>query len=123
MRAFPKGSSRSPELLATRARSMRFGATESEQRLWAALRGGRLGARFRRQVPLLGRYIGDFVAEEARLVVEVDGGWHAGRERADARQDEALRHAGYRLVRLPVEVVMRDLAAAVSAVREALRAG
>jgi len=102
---------------------MRFGATEPELRLWAALRGGRLGVRFRRQVPLLGRYVADFVAEEARLVVEVDGGWHQGRVAADTRRDEALRRAGYRVVRLQARRVERDLPAAVAQVVQALRAG
>lgn len=31
--------------------------TESEERLWQALRGCKLGVQFRRQVPLAGRYI------------------------------------------------------------------
>ncbi|HEU4581198.1 MAG TPA: DUF559 domain-containing protein, partial [Polyangiaceae bacterium] len=46
--------------------------TASEQRLWLAIRGGALGVWFRRQVPL-GRFIGDFVAVSARLVVEAAG--------------------------------------------------
>ena len=120
--SFPKGSARPSELLVARARLMRFGATEAETRLWAELRGKRLGVSFRRQVPLLGRYIGDFVAQEARLVLEVDGGWHAGRERSDARRDEALRTAGYRVVRLPAELVLRDVPAAVARVVKALAA-
>lgn len=69
MRAFPKGSPLSAQLLAARARSMRFGATESEARLWAELRGGKLGVRFRRQVPLLGRY----VADSDRVNITQDG--------------------------------------------------
>ncbi|MBM4362280.1 MAG: DUF559 domain-containing protein [Deltaproteobacteria bacterium] len=99
---------------------MRFGATPSEAALWRELRGGRLGVVFRRQVPLLGRYIADFCAPGVGLVVEVDGPWHGPRERADARRDEALRRAGYRVLRLPAALVERDLAAAVARVREAV---
>jgi len=44
-----------------RARQMRSALTPSEQKLWAAIRGSRLGVCFRRQVPL-GRFIADFVA-------------------------------------------------------------
>jgi very-short-patch-repair endonuclease len=69
---------------------MRFNLTPSEQKLWGALRSKQLGIAFRRQVPL-GRYIADFVAPRARLVVEVDGGWHRERKLADARRDDALR--------------------------------
>ncbi|MBM4364454.1 MAG: DUF559 domain-containing protein [Deltaproteobacteria bacterium] len=72
---------------------MRFGATPSEAALWRELRRGRLGVVFRGQVPLLGRYIADFYAPAAGLVVEVDGAWHGPRERADSRRDEALRRA------------------------------
>jgi very-short-patch-repair endonuclease len=84
----------------------------------AALRGGRLGVVFRRQVPI-GRYIADFACAEARLVVAVDGASHRGRARADARRDEALRRAGWRVVRVSAELVMRDVEAAVGRVREA----
>jgi len=54
------------------------------------------------------------------LIVEVDGGYHARRVTADARRDRKLTRAGYRVVRLQAELVMRDLPAAVRAVRRAL---
>ena len=75
-----------------RARQMRSALTPSEQTLWEAIRGCRLGVWFRRQVPI-GRYIADFVAPSMRLVVEVDGQYHARRGVADARRDRVLtRH-------------------------------
>jgi len=100
---------------------MRQAPTDSEARLWRALHSSQLGVAFRRQVPLLG-FIADFYAPSARLVVEVDGGYHARRATADARRDRKLERAGYRVVRLPAELVMRDLPAAVLAVRGALNA-
>jgi hypothetical protein len=54
--------------------------TDSEAVLWEALRARKLGVQFRRQVPLCGRFIADFYAAAAQLVVEVDGGSHRGRE-------------------------------------------
>lgn len=60
------------------ARQMRSALAPSEQKLWEAIRGGRLGACFRRQVPL-GRFIADFAAPSVRLVIEVDGGYHQRR--------------------------------------------
>ena len=95
--------------------------TESEARLWEALRGGALGVQFRRQVPLGGRYIVDFLAPAARLVVEVDGGYHANRQRADARRDRGLRRLGYGVLRLAASLVMLSTAEAVQRVVEALR--
>ncbi|MES1173194.1 MAG: DUF559 domain-containing protein [Myxococcales bacterium] len=38
----------------------------SEQLLWQRIRGRRLGAVFRRQVPFLGRFIADFLAPAQR---------------------------------------------------------
>ena len=108
-------------LLTARARDMRFAPTSSEARLWGAIRGGQLGIAFRRQVPIAG-YIADFASLAARLVVEVDGGYHAARSRADCRRDEALRRAGYRVIRVSAELVHRDLSAAVTRISNALRA-
>ena len=51
------------------ATGMRAQPTTSEAVLWEALRGSRLGVGFRRQVPI-GRFIADFCAPAARLVVE-----------------------------------------------------
>ena len=96
--------------------------TESEARLWAALRGCQLGVWFRRQVPLGGQYIADFLAPTARLVVEVDGGSHIGRKHADARRDRRLERLGYRVLRLPANLVMHAPATALARVLEALQA-
>jgi very-short-patch-repair endonuclease len=99
---------------------MRKAPTASEALLFEAVGGGRLGVAFRRQVPLLGRYIADLVAPEVRLVVEIDGGYHAARERADAKRDRALERAGYRVVRVSAESVMGEIDAAVALVRAAI---
>jgi very-short-patch-repair endonuclease len=105
------------------ARRNRRAPTESEARLWEALRGGRLGVRFRRQVPIGGLYIVDFLAPSARLVVEVDGGYHAHRARSDERRARNLARLGYRVLRLPAALVMRTTAAAVQRVLEAFPPG
>jgi very-short-patch-repair endonuclease len=53
-------------------------------------------------------------------VVEVDGGCHARKRQADARRDAVLSALGYRVVRVAAELVMRELAVAVSVIRAAL---
>ena len=111
--------SNNKDTLALHAHTMRQAPTDSEARLWRALRSSQLGVAFRRQVPLLG-FIADFYAPSARLIVEVDGGCHARRVTADARRDRKHARGGYRVVRLPAELVMRDLPAAVLALRRAL---
>jgi very-short-patch-repair endonuclease len=102
------------------AHRMRQSPTDSEATLWRALRARQLGVEFRRQVPVLD-FIVDFLAPAARLVVEVDGGYHALRERADARRDEKLRRAGYRVLRVHADSVRGALPAVLSGIREALR--
>jgi very-short-patch-repair endonuclease len=98
---------------------LRSALTHSEALLWAAIRGGRLGTAFRRQVPL-GRFIVDFLAPQARLVVEVDGGYHATRRAADARRDRKLARLGYRVLRLQGELVVGNLEEALTRIRTAL---
>jgi very-short-patch-repair endonuclease len=108
------------QLLATRARDMRLFATMPEQALWRGLRGGRLGVSFRRQLVLGNRYIVDFAAPSLQLVVEVDGGIHARHRTADARRDRDLARLGYQVLRVPAQLVVDDLPAAVALVRAAV---
>ena len=78
-------------------------------------RGSRLGVVFRRQV-VIGNYIADFAASSVRLVVEVDGGSHHGRERLDAKRDARLARAGWRVVRVSSEEALEEAVAKVAAV-------
>ncbi len=102
-----------------RARQMRSALTPSEEKLWAEIRGGRLGVSFRRQLPL-GNYIADFAAPAAKLVVEVDGAYHSRHQSADARRDRNLRRLGYRVLRLQASLVEERLELALSRIRAAL---
>ena len=123
MRAPVRVSQLKRATLTARARDMRHAATASEELLFRAVRGRQLGVLFRRQVPLLGRYIADLLAPEIRLVVEIDGPSHDRRCRADLRRDRALARAGYRVLRLPAELVVRDLLAALDRIRAAIGSG
>jgi very-short-patch-repair endonuclease len=78
------------------ARRLRVEPTQAERVLWRALRHDALGVRFRRQHPI-SPYFADFACPSARLVVEVDGGQHGGRD--DAVRDAAMRAAGWRVLR------------------------
>lgn len=107
-------------VIVARAAAFRAAPTTTEALLWEAVRAGRLGVRFRRQV-VLGRYIADFLAPRAKLVVEIDGEVHAHRAGADARRDRDLARMGYRVLRLPRALVQERLAEAVALVVAALR--
>ena len=118
---YPQNSDPRAQLLAARARAMRFSPTESEALLFSAIRGRRLGVSFRRQVPI-GQHVVDFLAPSVRLVIEVDGDSHLDRQRADAARDRRLRQAGYTVLRLEAELIMRALPVAVARIRDALMA-
>ncbi len=98
---------------------MRRHPTPSEHILWQAIRGGRLGVTFRRQVPL-GPFIVDFLAPRARLVVEVDGGYHELRVKADARRTRWLERRGYRVVRVAARSVVHELESVLRVISGAL---
>jgi very-short-patch-repair endonuclease len=102
---------------------MRHAMTPSEAALWACLKGKKLEVQFRRQVPLGGRFIADFYASAARLVVEVDGSSHTQRVAADARRDRVLRRLGYRVLRIDAALVLQSPAQAVALVQAALASG
>ena len=102
--------------LTERAAIMRCTPTPSEEALFHALRRRRVGVSFRRQVPLLGRFIVDLLAPTVKLVVEVDGLYHGARERLDERRDWALVSAGYHVLRLDAADVMADVEAVIARV-------
>ncbi|WP_187973092.1 endonuclease domain-containing protein [Aquibium microcysteis] len=76
--------------------------TGGERRLWSELRQFRrwYGVHVRRQAQI-GPYVVDFVVQEHRLIIEVDGEHHftaEGRAR-DARRAAWLAGVGYRVLR------------------------
>lgn len=105
--------------LESRARVMRQHPTSSEHVLWQAIRGKRLGVAFRRQVPI-GPYIVGLLAPSVCLIVEVDGGYHDERVKADARRERWLRRQGYRIVRVRADQVLRELNSALGVIRAEL---
>ena len=109
------------ELAVKRARSLRRHMSLPEVLLWRALRGGRLGVKFRRQHPVAD-YILDFYCCEARLAVEVDGMSHGmgGVAFHDARRDSRLAERGIRVVRLAARIVLKDIDVALATIRAAL---
>jgi very-short-patch-repair endonuclease len=123
MRARSSPNSKSTARLELQARQHCSCLTESEARLWSALKARQLGVQFRREVPLAARFIVDFFASSIGLIVEVDGGYHAHRRAADASRDQKLRRLGYRVVRLDAELVLRDLPTAVALIRAVVPIG
>jgi len=110
----PRSSSTRERVLAERAAEMRHAPTPSEARLFEALRGGR------RRLPQAGAGAGEVHRGLARARNSARGQWdgqyHEQPRRADARRDRLLARAAYHVLRLPAELVMRDLRQAMERV-------
>jgi very-short-patch-repair endonuclease len=82
------------------SKTLRSQPTEAERCLWTRLKLKHLGYVFHRQKPL-GGYIADFYCSKAKLVVEVDGGYHSNTEITgnDKVRDEIMRNLGLTVLR------------------------
>jgi very-short-patch-repair endonuclease len=102
-----------------RARQLRREQVKAEAGLWNRLRDRRLGGfKFRRQAPV-GPYFVDFACVESKLVVEVDGDTHVGRENYDERRTGYLNNEGWLVMRFwnsdvynEIEMVLTKILAA-----------
>ncbi len=91
-----------PSKTLKRARSLRHSQTEAEQLLWWRMRNRNLnGFKFNRQAPV-GPFIADFLCNDRKLIVEVDGATHGeDHETAyDERRTAYLEAKGYRVLRV-----------------------
>ena len=103
-----------------RAKTLRREMTNAERFLWFMLRGHRFaGLRFRRQVPI-GPFIADFVCQQHRLIIEIDGGQHAADPLRDQPRDEWLRSKGYRVLRFWNTEVLRNRPAVLQTIVDAV---
>lgn len=116
------GVKRYPTGAIGRARHLRREMTPPEKVLWKALRKPDLG--FRRQTPI-GRYIADFVHLPAKIVIELDGGWHDLPEAQlhDERRDAWLKGQGFRVLRFRNQQALDDPSFILDAIRTLLPPG
>ena len=103
-----------------RARRLRVGQTDAEQRLWHHLRNRRLqGWKFRRQNEI-GLYVVDFVCPDAGLIVELDGGQHGDQLIYDEARTRKLEEEGYRVLRFWNNEVLTNTESVPEVILEAL---
>ena len=99
---------------------MRAEPSPAEARLWARLKERQLaGNKFTRQA-VMGEYIADFACRTARLIIELDGDSHAGREAYDARRTATLAARGYRVLRFPNSEVHDNIEGVLAMILHAL---
>ena len=97
------------KLLKEFAKRNRKNPTLAEQVLWDNVRAGQLGVKILCQY-IVGDYITDFWVPDCRLVIEVDGAYHAERQQMenDERRESDLNDIGYRVIRFTNEEVLYD---------------
>ena len=109
------------ELLKDFAKENRREMTESERVLWETLRKLNCDYRFRRQHPI-GDYIADFICLKRKLVVEVDGGYHAEplQQQNDQWRTDYLESKGYTVIRFKNEEISNNLHEVIMRIKEQL---
>ena len=91
------------------AREMRHDPTPAENALWQRLRNRKVAhTKFRRQ-HAIGRFIVDFYAAAANLVIEVDGPIHDYTQEQDAIRQEWLESQSLRVIRFTNEQVLQNI--------------
>ena len=98
------------EMLRSFARENRRNMTLAESVLWENIRNGNLEHKFLRQ-HVIGDYIVDFLCRDKRLIIEVDGGYHAEREQHESDEVRAswLESQGYSVIRFSNEQILHDI--------------
>lgn len=100
------------------ALKLRKRMTKAERMLWRELKEEKLdGLHFRRQQPY-GPFILDFLCAKLKLVVEVDGASHEGREEYDRRRTIYLKGHGFTVIRFTNEEVYEDVESVVGRIWE-----
>lgn len=97
-----------PQILFEYAKAMRNKPTEAEEFLWNYISDSQIqGIRFKRQHPVL-YFIADFYCHKAKLIIEIDGGYHLEPEqyRYDTDRDEELSLLGLKVLRFSNDQVM-----------------
>ncbi|WP_417232421.1 endonuclease domain-containing protein [Brevundimonas sp.] len=113
-----------PELTIRRARDLRRRMSLPEVLVWQAIRGGKLGARFRRQHPV-GPWILDFYCHAKQLAVEIDGTTHEHPDRValDYRRTAWLEGRGIVTLRIAAAEVLGNLDGVLEGLKARVEAG
>ena len=109
------------DLLKEFASNNRKHPTEAESILWDYLKRSGVRAPFRRQ-HIIGNYIADFVCLPARLVIEIDGGYHQlpQQEVNDEVRTKWLNEQGFNVIRFTNEEVIANIESVLQTIKEHL---
>jgi very-short-patch-repair endonuclease len=106
------------------ARKLRENPTPQESKLWNALKNKQLnGYKFRQQHPL-SRFVADFYCHNARLVIEIDGGYHDAKMQKlyDDWREEVIKDFGIHILRFRNEEIENNFDEVLYKINEILMA-
>lgn len=99
-----------PPILFEFAKEMQNNPTEAESFLWNYISRDKIqGVRFKRQHPIL-YFIADFYCHKAKLIVEIDGGYHLepSQYQYDVNRNMELELLGLKVLRFSNDQVMLE---------------
>ncbi|MDB5577652.1 MAG: hypothetical protein JWR80_2828 [Bradyrhizobium sp.] len=115
----PQRTQRSTGNRVPRARALRRDPTEAEKKLWQHLRQPPFKQHHFRRQATIGPYFADFASHQLKLVIELDGGQHAGNA-SDETRTQYLEAAGYRVLRFWNNDVIGNMPGVLSAIDAAV---
>lgn len=103
------------------AKGMRENMTEAEKKLWSRISNKQLGFRFKPQHPI-SRFVADFYCHKARLIVELDGKIHLGKDEReyDVNREAVLKRFGIKVLRFTNEEVIKDIEKVIEEIKRHL---
>jgi very-short-patch-repair endonuclease len=117
----PQTTQRPVDTRVPRARTLRRDATEAEKKLLQHLRQPPFKAHHFRRQATVGPYFADFAGHQERIVIEVDGGQHAG-SASDEVRTRYLEANGYRVLRFWNNDVLGNVSGVLSTIDAAVNA-
>jgi very-short-patch-repair endonuclease len=102
------------------AKHLRKNQAPAEELIWEGVRNRRCGGyKFRRQARI-DHYVVDFLCVAKKVIVEIDGLSHEGREDYDEARTKHLVMRGYHVIRFTNDDVYEDADAVIEAIYECL---
>lgn len=87
------------------AKQNRLNPTYAEKVAWNMLRRYNIGTKFRRQ-HIIDSFIVDFVSLEYKIIIEIDGDSHIGKEDYDDGRDLILSNYGFTIIHITNELLL-----------------
>lgn len=99
-----------------RRKTLRVNQTESESLLWKRIKNKQLGYWFKRQVSF-DHYVVDFYCPQIKLVIEIDGKSHIGKDKYDKHRENYLEGFGVKIMKFSDQEVLENIDEVIKKIR------